>query len=51
MKQKLVINESEYQIMRAKIVKVKDLTPTEKFFEIVLADGSSLNTSSIRAMR
>jgi sulfite reductase subunit B len=41
--QKLVIHESEYNIRRAKIVRYRALTSTERLYEIAFPDGSSLN--------
>lgn len=41
--EKLVIRESEYNIRRARIVKIQQLTPAEKLFEIAFPSGESLN--------
>jgi sulfhydrogenase subunit gamma (sulfur reductase) len=41
--QRVVIPESEYNIRKARVVRVRRLTPQERFFEIKLNDGSSLN--------
>ncbi|MDD5457163.1 MAG: FAD/NAD(P)-binding protein [Candidatus Margulisbacteria bacterium] len=42
-KKKLTITESEYHIKKGKIVKVKQMTEAEMFFEIALADNENLN--------
>jgi sulfite reductase subunit B len=41
--EKLIIRESEYNIRRAKIARVRTLTPAEKLYEIVFPDGEALN--------
>jgi sulfhydrogenase subunit gamma (sulfur reductase) len=41
--EKVVINNSTYEIRRATIVKTKKMTETEKFFEIMLLNGESLD--------
>ena len=43
MTEKISLPESEYNIRPARIARVRDLTATEKMFEIVLEDGESLN--------
>jgi sulfite reductase subunit B len=43
MLKKVTIQESEYNIKIGKVVQTRQLTPEEKYFEITLADGSSLN--------
>ena len=43
MYQTQVLNNSEYTIKRAKIVRTKKLTDLEKFFEIALPDNESLD--------
>jgi len=39
---KMVIKDSEYEIMRAKIIKARQMTDSEKLFELVLPGGKSL---------
>jgi sulfhydrogenase subunit gamma (sulfur reductase) len=43
MKQRVLIPESEYHIRKARMVRMRRLTPQERLFEIALSDGSSLN--------
>ncbi|MFA5928805.1 MAG: FAD/NAD(P)-binding protein [Candidatus Margulisiibacteriota bacterium] len=43
MKNKIIIKDSEYNIKPAKIIGIRDLTSTEKLFEIAYVDGESLN--------
>jgi len=41
--EKITISNSTYEIKRAKIIKAKKMTETEKFFEIMLSEGESLD--------
>lgn len=41
--QKVEIRDSEYQIQKAKILRTKKMTEVEKYFEIALVGGESLN--------
>ncbi len=43
MKEKMIIQESEYNLKKARILRVKKMTDMEKLFEISLMDGTSLN--------
>lgn len=40
---KLAINDSEYIIKKARILRTKQMTPFEKFFELALEDGENLD--------
>lgn len=40
---KTTLKDSEYEIKKAKILKAKQLTPAEKYFEIALPGGESLD--------
>lgn len=41
--EKVVLKDSSYRLKKAKILQTKKLTANEKFFEIALKDGSSLD--------
>jgi sulfite reductase subunit B len=43
MKQRVALPESAYQIRPARVVQTRPMTPQERFFEIALCDGSSLD--------
>lgn len=43
MTQRELIPESEYHVKKARVVRVRRMTPQERLFEIALQDGSSLN--------
>ena len=41
--EKVVVRDSGYKLKKARVLKAKKLTSTEKFFEVALKDGSSLD--------
>jgi sulfhydrogenase subunit gamma (sulfur reductase) len=41
--EKVVVKDSTYRLKKARVLQAKNLTAEEKFFEIVLRDGSSLD--------
>jgi sulfhydrogenase subunit gamma (sulfur reductase) len=41
--EKVVVKDSTYRLKKARVLQAKNLTTEEKFFEIVLRDGSSLD--------
>ena len=41
--EKVALKDSSYRLKKAKILQTKKLTANEKFFEIALRDGSSLD--------